>query len=86
MNGIEKDESTVLVINGVPYSLVRDLEPNNNLVCNRCDLAEMCPYIGEQFYEHFLCWPKSLGPEWYFIIDWDIINKQISDYLDIDQK
>ena len=86
MNKIEKDESTVLVINGVPYSLVQDLEPKDNGVCSKCDLKDMCQYTGDRQDMRVLCWPAGLGSSWYFVIDWDIINKKINDYLDIDHK
>ena len=86
MSKIEKDKSTVLVINGVPYSLVRDLEPQNNHVCNKCDLAEISENLVGKCDLINLCTPETLGCEWYFVIDWDIINKPICDYLDIDHK
>ena len=84
MSKIEKDKSTVLVINGTPYSLVRDLEPQNNHVCYKCDLAENAENLVGKCDFINLCTPETLGCEWYFVIDWDIINKHIRDYLDID--
>lgn len=86
MSKLVKDDSTVLVINGVPYSLVKDLEPQNNHVCGKCDLAEIAECTVGTCDFRVLCTPESLGAEWYFVIDWDIINKEIRDYLDIDHK
>lgn len=86
MNKIEKDESTVLVINGVPYSLVRDLEKADNKVCEKCDLSEDCCFGDDFSLYRKLCSIAPLKEDWYFKIDWDIINKRICDYLDIDHK
>lgn len=84
MSKIRKDESTVLVINGTPYSLVRDLDLKAGVVCDKCDLREMCKTTNNRMDLGGLCWPEGLSSAWYFIIDWDIINKHIRDYLDID--
>lgn len=86
MSKIEKDKSTVLVINGVPYSLVRDLEKTDNKVCEKCAVREDCHFGDNYSFYLNLCSIDPLKEDCYFIIDWDIIDKQIRDYLDIDQK
>ena len=86
MNKIEKNKSTVLVINGVPYSLVRDLEKTDNKICEKCVLREDCHFGDNYSFYLNLCSIAPLKEDWYFIIDWDIIDKQIRDYLDIDHK
>lgn len=82
MAGLIKDKSTVLVIDGVPYSLVKEDPIEHNDVCALCDLNDVyCKrYCGWSLFK--LCSPPSLGEGWFFKVDWDIADKQILDYLD----
>lgn len=78
---VERDFTTALVINGKPYSLVRELNPISNAVCGKCDLREMC--LGEKGRMDLaaLCWPDGESETWFFIEDWQIIDRQIRDYI-----
>lgn len=77
-----KDKSTVLVIDGVPYSLVKEEPTEHNNLCVHCDLADICckRYCCSTLFK--LCSPPSMGEDWFFKVDWDIADKQILDYLD----
>ena len=78
-----KDESTMLVINGVPFSLVKDKTCVPCIVCDKCALAEIC--LGENNETKLidLCMIGDRSGAWYFVEDWDITDKQINKYIDI---
>lgn len=80
-NIVERDFTTVLVIEGKPYSLVRELNPKNNYVCQRCDLRFLCKEFDREGQLHKLCTPEGSGETWFFIEDWEIIDRQIRDYI-----
>lgn len=83
MNKLIKDESSVLVIDGVPFSLVRDNECQPCVVCDKCDLRHLCIEKDTNTKYIDLCMSEGRSSSWYFIIDWDIVAKRIFDYLDI---
>ena len=82
-NTIVKDESTALVINGVPYSLVKDKTCEPCIVCEKCDLAEICLDADTTTKLLDLCMIGDRSSAWYFIVDWDIIDKPIRKYIDV---
>lgn len=77
-----KNESTVLVINGVPHSMVRFKEPVNYVVCASCSLRELC--YGDTNNTHLidLCESGNEETPWFFQEDWEILDKQIRNYID----
>lgn len=81
-NELIRNESNVLVLNGVPYSMVRFKEPMNFVVCASCDLRELCyDAYGNTMLIDFC----EIGDEetpWFFQKDWDILEKRIRDYSD----
>lgn len=83
MDKLIKEESNVLIINGVPYSLVRDDDCLPCVVCDKCDLRHLC--IEKETTTKYidLCKSEGMSSAWYFKIDWDIVGKRIIDYLDI---
>lgn len=82
MNKLIKEESNVLVIDGVPYSLVRDNECKPCVVCDKCDLSHLCIENDTTTKYIDLCKREGMSSSWYFVIDWDISDKRIIDYLD----
>ena len=77
---LERQNQTVLVIEGKPYSLVHEINPVDNNVCNRCDLRWLCNEIDVNYALHALCMPDSLDGSWFFVEDWDIIKTPIVCY------
>lgn len=78
-----KEESNVLVINGVPFSLVREIEIKHNNVCLICDLSEICDIGNDRFHLIDLCFPLDNTAQWFFKIDWDVLDNKIRDYTDL---
>lgn len=79
-SNLERHNQTVLVIEGKPYSLVRELNPTSNAVCGKCELAEKCRGPKGRMDLDYMCWPDGLDSSWYFIEDWDIIQTPIVCY------
>ena len=79
---IVKDESMVLVIDGVPYSLVKDKTCAPCIVCSKCDLSDICCNDVEYQKLLDLCMANGRSSAWYFKTDWDILTKKIADYID----
>lgn len=77
-----KNDVTVLVWNGVPYSLVREEEVTVNCPCQICDLRDKCNDDGTPFKFINLCLTANHDDRWFFKTDWDITNNRILDYLD----
>lgn len=55
---LERHNQTVLVIEGHPYSLVREINPTSNGVCNKCDLREKCNDDPDYYNLWDLCTPE----------------------------
>lgn len=77
-----KDKATVLVRNGVPYSLVREEKVTANCPCHICDLREYCNDGNDQCRFFEFCVPANYDDRWFFKTDWDIANNRILDYLE----
>ena len=87
MSKVIKEPTTLLVLDGVPYSLVR-LDPTDGFSpCAVCYLREDCnaDNIGMRFVN--LCTPDGLDESYFFQEDWDAVKKQVIDYthFSIDQ-
>ena len=87
MSKVIKDPVTLIVRNGVPYSLVR-LDPTDGFSpCAVCGLREDCnAYPIDMRFVH-LCSPDGLGESFFFQEDWDAAKKRVIEYthLSIDQ-
>ena len=80
MSKVIKDPVTLIVRNGVPYSLVR-LDPSDGFSpCAVCDLRVDCNADGIGMRFVHLCSPDGLGESFYFEEDWDAANKQVIEY------
>lgn len=77
---LERHNQTVLVIEGHPYSLVREINPVDNYVCDKCALKEDCWEDDGNYRFHSFCIPDSLDSSWFFIEDWDIIKTPLVCY------
>lgn len=80
MSKIIKDPVTLLVLDGVPYSLVQ-LDPTDGFSpCAVCDLREDCNADGIGMRFVHLCSPDDIGEAFFFQEDWDAAKKQVIDY------
>lgn len=77
---LERHNQTVLVVEGKPYSLVRELNPTWNYVCERCGLLDLCKGDAEGSRFWNLCTPEEDSRGWFFIEDWDIIKTPLVCY------
>lgn len=77
---MERHNQTVLVIEGKPYSLVHEINPVDNYVCDKCDLKWLCDEGNEYYKFHALCVPDSLDASYFFVEDWDIIQTPLVCY------
>lgn len=82
MANLVRDNSTVLVLNGVPFSLVREDPLVHYDVCDVCDLVDVCYKGLEGLNLINLCMPINRDGRWFFKTDWDILNKKILGYVD----
>lgn len=79
-----KSETTVIVRMGVPYSLVKEDDPSNNEVCEKCALRNICSVGDKIGLLQPMCWDEFNDSAWYFVEDWDIMNYKVRDYVDIE--
>ena len=77
-----KDDHTVLVWDGVPYSLVREEKVTVNCPCHICDLRNYCNGGSTRNKFIDLCMAVDKKERWFFKKDWYIVNNRIIDYLD----
>lgn len=77
---LERHNQTVLVIDGHPYSLVREINPTSNMVCSQCELRQYCKVDNVGLVFMPLCTPEGQGENWFFIEDWDIIQTPLVCY------
>ena len=87
MSKVVKDPVTLIVRNGVPYSLVQ-LDPSVGFSpCAVCDLREDCNADGIDMRFVHLCTPDGLGESFFFEEDWDAVKNQVIEYthMTIDQ-
>ena len=80
-----KDPKTVLVINGKPYSLVASEVHTKFCPCDMCDLSRYCEGNGNTLPLYPLCSPIRTKTAFFFKEDWDVVNKQISEYCDLSE-
>lgn len=87
MSKVIKDPVTLLVLNGVPYSLVRHEPIDYCSPCTVCDLSDLCCGQDDSMSLRKLCTPDGLGESFFFEEDWDPVKEVICKYthLSIDQ-
>jgi len=68
----------VLLYEGIPYRLVKQKLMIENNPCRLCDLANKCTVNADL---SSLCLTKGRDRSWFFIEDWDIVDKCILDFL-----
>lgn len=78
---LERHYMTVLVIEGYPYSLVREIEPKTNDVCSICDLNELCQCVAGKLGFLGLCQFDDDDQSWFFVQDYDIIQTPLVCYV-----
>lgn len=68
---------TIVIIEGVPYVLKKEIEPTENDPCKLCALKEKC---GGLFFLE-LCASDNRDDSWFFVEDWDIVESVLSDLV-----
>ena len=74
----------LVIHEGVPYSLKHLEIKDGNYPCEKCDLYDTCIDDGEVHSLWKLCSPDGLDSSWYFEEDWDILNKRVVDFIEIE--
>ena len=80
---MRRDSNNLMIIEGVPYSLVRETESLRYNPCNLCDLKTLCERPDGTHRFQILCTPSSYHGADYFKKDWSIMENQIKDYTNI---
>ena len=80
MSKIIKNPVTLIILDGVPYSLVSRKPVDYNNPCAMCDLEEDCKADGIGMRFVHLCSPDGLDESFFFEEDWDAVKKQVIDY------
>ena len=73
-------QDCIIVFTGKPYRLVREMEISNPNPCNLCGLSDVCMKWGDAPKLVELCCPEKLGDGWFFIEDYSLYNRKISDF------
>lgn len=87
MSKVIKDPVTLLILEGVPYSLVRHEPIDYCSPCEACNLSDLCYGQDAMLNLRKLCTPKDLDESFFFEEDWDVAKKRVIEYthLSIDQ-
>lgn len=80
MSKVVREPITLLVLEGVPYSLVRHEPIDYCSPCEACDLSDLCYGQDAMMNLRKLCTPDGLGESYFFEEDWDIVKKRVIDY------
>ena len=83
MKVMERNEHTVIVIDGKPYGLYREKYPSHNDVCALCELAHICLPKSGDLNLRDLCQGGDDSDAWYFIEDWQHLTERILDFVDL---
>ena len=70
---------TYILYEGKPYRLWKVSPSVNANPCNVCDLASEC----QDYQFKRLCQPYGYNTSWCFIEDWNFVDEQVLDLLDI---
>ena len=85
MSMLIRNPNTLLVLDGVPYSLVRQVPINYCSPCTVCDLSDICCGQDDSMSLRKLCTPAGLGESYFFKEDWEAVKSSVIKYLHIDQ-
>ncbi len=81
-----KNSRTILVINGKPYRLVATEVPTSVCPCDMCDLRRLCAGQDDVLPLYPLCTPIGTKTSYFFMEDWDAIDRKISDFCDLNER
>lgn len=85
MSEVIKQPNTLLVLEGVPYSLVRQVPINYCSPCAVCDLSDLCCGQDDSMSLRKLCTPAGLNESYFFMEDWEAVKSKVINYLHIDK-
>lgn len=75
---------TLIVLEGVPYLLEKQVDATINDVCSLCDLKYECMNDDKGYKFVHLCSSDLRGEEWFFKKDWDVLDMNIKDLFAVD--
>lgn len=78
------DASTVLVLNGKPYRLVRERFCTCFYPCRMCDLKQLCESGNGAKNLLPLCTIGNRSGAWFFKENYDCVNHHILEYVQFD--
>ena len=85
MSKVIKEPVNIIVLEGIPYSLVRHDPIDYCTPCAPCDLSDLC--LGDDGGMRLvnLCTPDGLDESYFFQEDWDAVENKIINYTHIDK-
>lgn len=86
MNTLKKSESTLIIKDGVPYRLAKEIVPSNNDPCFLCELREICIDESENIRLGNLCISDEFNYAGFFVKDWDTADLKINAFLKWENK
>lgn len=81
VSNLVRDPKNLLVIDGVPYSLVREIQLTNPSPCHLCDLSDMCQDQKAGATLMKLCSPKGGTGGEFFVRDFEVLSKTVFSYV-----
>lgn len=82
MNNRLENKNTLLIINGKPYSLVKEIEITTPYPCALCDLSDICQTDNQGARLIALCTETGVGGGWFFEENWEVYPKAINVFID----
>lgn len=81
---LKQNESwpSVILHNGKPYLLKKLTRKGVNDPCSMCDLRQLCMVKKNPCMFYDICTSDGRGDDWYFEEDWEIVDKQIADFVE----
>lgn len=76
------DPSTILVLAGKPYRLVREIGVTKNNPCHLCELTNICKCDGSEPSLLPLCMVGNKSGAWFFKENRDCVNHRILEYVE----
>lgn len=73
-------QDCLIVFDGRPYRLVSEIVISHPSPCHLCDLSDVCMRGTDSTWLIELCSPKDLGNGWFFLEDYSLYNRKISDF------
>lgn len=86
MNTLKKSESTLIIKDGVPYILAKEIKPSTNDPCSLCELRKECIDESDNTRLAYLCISDEFKYAGFFVQDWDTADFKINAFLKWENK